>query len=274
MNVQKVVLQGLRPEDYVHPAEARFHTAGNQDGSLVQKGLSVLNDISIQLLMKITLGKYVEVDGKTAPDLAALVADVCRILNCPIQPKLYVCHEYGLTITVGGTEYVQLLVPDYILTAFDQDMLYYVFGNAIAMIHSDHVKLATVCSVLGENPATLPFKLVLEACMRAADLTSDRGGLLCCQSFPAAARCLLAEAGMPLGALRGLDEGELLSLTEEFLALSSESSPDMLTQFSSLWKRMNRGDSPAFYRLRELYNWYRNGYPQVIGKWTGGEERQ
>lgn len=269
MNKRKVVLRGLRPEDYVHPAEARFHIAGNQNGSLTQKGLSVLNDISVQLLMKITLGKYVEVDGKTAPDLTALVEDVCRILDCAVNPKLYVRHEYGLTITVGGTEHVQMLIPDYILIAFDQDMLYYAFGNAIAMIKSDHVKLATVCSVLGENPATLPFKLALEACMRAADLTSDRGGLLCCQSFSAAARCLLAEAGMPLGELRGLDEGDILSLTREFLAVSSGSSSDILTQFSSFWKRVNWGDSPAFYRLKELYDWYQDGYCQVIDQWAG-----
>lgn len=263
-------LKNLKLQDYVHPSEALFHGKDANQSSLVEKGVAALSDVSVELLSAITKGKYVLLDETSAPWLIELVADVCRILDYRPAPKLYVCHDRSLTISVGGTDKAQLLIPDYLLDHYDRDMLYYVFGNAITMLKAGHVKLSTICSVMVENTFAKPFVMVLEACMRAADMTSDRGGLLCCQCYPAAVRCLLAEAGIPVSILLSMDDAELETVVKEFLEETRDRETNLFTDVSAFLMRLNWSDSPVFLRLRELDTWYRSDYNRVLYHATGG----
>lgn len=266
--MNKIIFKGLKLEDYIHPEEKNF-CFGAENISLVQEGLDFLNDLSIQLVRQITEGKWVELKCETAPKIFKLLEEVCTILDFPYRPKIFTRHERSLKIIAGGTDYMQILIPDYILKEYSSKMQLYLIGNTISMFKSGHVQLATISSVLCDNSLTAPVRLALMAYLRAADLTSDRGGLLACQNFEAAARCILAETGFPVNELRYLNDSEILNLTEEYIlemSYAESGDSDLLTQFVALLKRVTQDETPPYIRLKELLSWYRSDYQKILFK--------
>ena len=261
---KKFVLKGLRHEDYIHPEEKFFNDKNPGNFSLIKQGMDFLNDVSIKFVRQITEGKWVEINRKTAFDVLDVVYDVCKILDYQNMPRLFVRHEHSMNIIVGGTDYSQILIPDYILNEFDLQMQYFVIGNAITMFKSEHVQLATVCSVMCGGVITTPVRLALQAYLRAADLSSDRGGLLSCQDFSAAARCILAESGLPLSEMRFLDDNEILALVENYLQEMSYGSFDNLLNTAAYLQKVTGNQAPPSIRLKELLKWYRNGYEDTL----------
>ena len=262
----KVIFTGLTPEDYMHPEEKNFRIkAGNLP--LVQEGLNLLNDVSVQLVRQITEGKWVELKPTTAPEIFAILDETCTVLNFPRKPKIFTRHERSLKTIAGGTDHMQLLIPDYILEEYDPQMKSYLLGNAITMFKSGHVQLATINSVLCANTLTAAIQLALLTYLRAADLSSDRGGLLSCQNFAAAAKCILAETGLPISELRYLSDDEVFSLTEEYLReVSYGSGGDWLTDLSAFFKRVTQAEALPALRLKELFDWYNDGYQEILRK--------
>lgn len=262
-----IILKGLKATDYVHPQETAFRHSDQQ--TIADKGLDALNDMSVTMLKKITLGKNAEVTRATSPRLMTLLDEVCRTLDFPQRPHLYIGRRLSQEISVGGTDHMQILMPDTMLTMADEGMLRYALGNAVAMFKAGHVKLATICSVMGDGPATLAFRLPLQAWMRACDLSSDRGGLLACQDIGAAIRFLLWEAGLPVKEMAALDETGLLRLADDYIDSMQLISQDWLTSLAAGWKRINWADTPAVIRLQELLAWYRSDYPTLMNRWKG-----
>ena len=266
--MEKIILKGLALKDYIHPEEEKFRS-GSESLSLAQKALDSLNDISIQLVRQITEGKWVELKAETAPEIFSLMEEVCIVLDFPRRPKIFTRHERSLKIIVGGTDYMQMLIPDYILKEYDPLMQRYLLGNAISMFKSGHVQLATISSVLCSNSLTALLQIALMTYLRAADLTSDRGGLLACQNFAAAAKCILVEAGIPFSELRYLSDDEILTLTEEYLlemSYGEVGADSLLTEVTAFFSVISQDETPPYVRLKELLDWYRNGYEKVLSK--------
>lgn len=262
--MKKIMLAGLRESEYIHPDEAALRGRGEKE--LLEAGLDKLNDFSVALMRRMTLGRYTEVTEKTAPELMKIVKDVCCILDYPKVPRLYICHQAAQTIFCAGTDNIMLVVSDYIVEYFNQDMLYYVFGNAVSMFKSGHVRLVTAYAMMPGTIMAKPVELALKHYLRAADMTSDRGGLLACQSFTAAAKCILWDAGLPLGEIQILDEKETIQLSERYIGASLEASPGLLADIMSCLKRYDMESMPCAYRLKELLAWYRSGYQEIMGK--------
>lgn len=265
----KIIFKGLRAEDYMHPEEKFFADRNPENFLLIREGLDFLNDVGVQFVRQITEGKWCELNRSVAPEVFEVAENTCRILDYPTLPKIFVRRERNMKLVVGGTDYNQMLVPDYVLEAFDLQMLYFAFGNAVSMFKSRHVQLATISSVICGGVLLAPVEMALQAYLRAADLSSDRGGLLCCQDFSVAVRCILAEVGMPLSELRFLGDEEILELAENYLDETEAESFDMLTNTATFFRRVSDRRSVAAIRLRELLNWYRDGYAQTLKKFSG-----
>lgn len=268
--MDRIILKGLRQEDYIHPKEKFFADKNPKDFFLIKQGLDFLNDISVKFVRQITEGKWVEINKKTASEVVDVIYDVCKILDFPQMPRLFVRHERSMSIVIGGTDYSQMLIPDYIIEEFDLQMQYFTFGNSIAMFKSGHVQLSTICSVICDGVITTPMRLALQSYLRAADLSSDRAGLLCCQDFSAAARCILAETGLPISELRFLSEDEIINLSESYLKKMEQESFDNLMEAATLFKRVTGDKSIPSVRLRELLNWYFNGYEKTFSTFKQG----
>lgn len=262
----KRILKGLALDDYIHPEEKKFRL-GAENFSLVQSALDLLNDVSVQLVRQITEGKWVELKASAAPEIFSDLDEVCTILDYPHRPKIFTRRERSFKIVVGGTDYMQMLIPDYVLNEYDAQMRRYLLGNAVSMFKSGHVQLSTISSVLCANSLTALVQLALLTYLRAADLTSDRGGLLACQNFSAAARCILLEAGLPLSELRYLSDEEIVDFSEKYiLEMSYREVGDLISETATFFNRIVQAETPPHVRLSELLLWYRGGYEKVLSK--------
>lgn len=267
----KIILRGLETNDYIHHEEKKFRADALKNFTLVQKGLDMLNDGSVQLLRQITEGKWVEVTRQTAPDLFDVLDEVKEVLDFPHTPKIFVRHEWTFDISCGGTDYMQILLPDAVLNNFDRQMLTFMLGRGIGMFKSGNVRLNTICSVLIDNAATRPFQLALHVYIRAANLSNERAGLLACQDIAAAVKCLLCEAGFPLVELRCLSDEEILTFAKNYPDAMDYMQSDFLTDTAAFWTNLNSAISPVYLRVQELLNWYNDGgYDAVLTK-RGGE---
>lgn len=264
--MNRITLNGLKVEDYIHPEEKFFADKNPTNFPLLREGLNFVNDLSVRLVRQITEGKWVELRRQIAPEVFDVAEEACRLLDYPSLPRLFVRRDRYMKITVGGTDYSQMLIPDFILNEFDRQMHLFVFGNAIGMFKGGHVQLATISSVFCDGMLTAPVALVMQAYLRAADLSSDRAGLLCCQDFSAAARCILAETGMPLSELRFWNDDETLRIVESYLEHAEAGSFDMLTENTKFIRRSTSETSPFAVRLRELLTWYRGGYEEIFSR--------
>lgn len=265
MDRERIILNGLKVDDYISPEESKMLLSG--DMPLVTKGLDMLNDVCVSLVQRLTLGRHIEITKETAPDLYHIIEDVCTIMDYTPVPKVYVCHQPAQELFCAGTDHNQITFSDYLLEKFDSDMLYFAFGELIAMFKGGHTRLSTVCYLIPPIPEALPLKLPLLAYLRAADLSSDRGGLLACQSFAAAARCILWDAGIPMSEMSGKSEDEMIQLVRDYIASVKAVSPELLGEIATSWKKWNMESMPHVYRLEQLLKWYQDGYHEVVAKW-------
>ena len=264
--MDKLALNGLTAADYMHPDEKFFADKSPANIFVFRKGFDLVSDLSVKFLRQVTEGKWVELNRSTAPEVFDVAQEAASILNCPTLPRMFVRRVRQLKIIVGGTDCSQMLIPEFILEEFDRQMQLFAFGNALSMFKCGHVQLATISSVLCEGMMSAVAALTVQAYLRAADLSSDRGGLLCCQDFTAAARVILTETGLPLSELRYLDATETLRLVENYLDEAESGSFDMLTENAKLFRRTTNDTSPLAFRLRELLTWYRDGYETVLAR--------
>ncbi len=263
---EKIAFHGISTNDYIHPHEQDF-LLDLDHAPLAAQAMDRLSDLSLTLCKQIVLGKYVEITPHMMPQLFDVMRDVCRILNFDGLLRLYVTHEYQPSCMQIGSDVMCVLMPDLMLEKADQDMLYYMLGNAVGMYKGGHIRLATVNAILTAIPEALPVRLALQMKQRAADLTSDRAGLLACQNFCAAARCILWDLGMPPGELFHLTDEETLMLAQDYPQELAYVRQGLLSEAASAWKKWNGTVSPGFYRLRELFTWYKKDYAQLINRY-------
>ena len=270
--MKRKILRGLKVADFIHPDEKSKKDAA-LNNKQVQKFLNSAANLCKTAVDPITQGTFVKINGMSAPTLIRIVREVCEILDVAPVPDVYICHLMYINISPYGSDKPYLVIPDYVLRYSDEDMMYYNIGNAVTMIKSDHVELTTLAAYMpGGGLIELP-KLLFTAYLHCADATSDRGGLLACQSFAAAVRNHFWELGIPpieskkmfttdrdaeIFVKNYLDEQE--KVLQEYSGIS--------TEVARKWQRMSYLEAPANTMLRDLFNWYlcENGYRAIISK--------
>lgn len=262
---ERIVLRGLRSEEYMHPREEEMKHGG--DSGLIAKALDMMSDLNAAVMKRMTLGRYVRVDEATAPRLYGLLKEVCRTLDFRDVPRLYITHHAAQNAFCLGAEHMMICMADYLFDHFDDDMMRFMLGNLVGMFKGGHTRLVNVCNLMLGGPATLAFELPLLAYLRAADLSSDRAGLLACQSFSGAARAILWDAGIPLEELASLDEAELIRLAQGYVEDTERCSPGWLNMTSAGWKKLNMEAMPPAFRMRELLAWYQAEYPALMRRY-------
>lgn len=267
--MEKKRLIGLTEKDYIHAEEVSMRAGNVYD--TIRQGLDKLGDLSVALMRRIILGRYVEVDEKTAPELTRIVKDVCAILDYPTIPAIYLCHQAVQTYFCAGTEKMIIVISDYMVENLDEDMLYFIIGNIISMFKCGHVGMITAYSILPERPITAPLMLAINKYLRAADLTSDRGGLLACQSISTTLKYIMWEAGIPMRDIRFLDEEETIALAKAYVTAKDEVALDVVTGITTQVKEYTMDSTPHPDRIKEILAWYENGYHDVIRSKGGAD---
>lgn len=253
----------LFAEDYMHPFERDYVINPEQNAALASM-MDGLSDLSISLCQQIILGKYVEVTSEMLPRVHEILNNVCHILSFPASPRLFITHEYQSGFMQVGLSTMYILMPDLILSYDDDDMLYFLFGNAVGMFKGGYIRLSTVNAVLTYIPGALPFRLVLQGKQRAVGLSSDRAGLLACQNFSAAIRCIMWDMGFPPDEIMSMSDEDVLNLAADYPRQIDYQRQDVLSQAAATWKQWNGTLFPGYVRIRELHTWYLNGYSDIM----------
>ena len=264
---KKIILTGLSASEYIHPMER--DSALKLDQMIGVSGLlDRLSDLGLADNQQVVLGKYVEVLHEMQPELQAVLREVCHILNFRGDIHLLITREYQSSCIQLGRDTMYILIPDWMIEKASTDMLYYLIGNAVGMFKGGHIRLATATSILQYVPEAFPVRLALQARQRAADLSSDRAGLLACQNFAEAARCILWDMGMPADELLSLQDEEIQDLVQDYTQEIDSLYQGELTAAATAWTKWNGTVSPGYFRLKELYQWYKTGYQQLIKRYS------
>lgn len=270
--MKRFILKGLQVGEFIHPDELKNKERA-LNNSAVKKLLDSAANFCKALIDPFTQGTFVQLNDTCAPDLMKIVRDVCKILEVEV-PEVYVCHLMDINIMPMGTDNKSyLVVPDYALNIFDEEMLYYNVGNAITMIKADHVSLTTLAAYMPGGGLIEVPKLLFMAYLHAADSTSDRGGLLASQSFAATARCHLFDMGIPPRESRKFFSNDMEAeiFVEKYLRRHKEileKHNELITKVARKFQRMSYIEAPANKMLRELFDWYKepNGYRAIISR--------
>lgn len=217
-------------------------------------------------------GVYIRLYPETAPKLFEIMVNTCRILDVPDVPNLYMMHSYSQILIPCGVDSPYLVISDYISEVADEDMLYYLFGNAITMIKAGHVEITNLTSYMSADIWMAPLQLAVKSYLHVADITSDRGGLLACQSFSAAVRCHMLELGVPVNETWNLfrNDDEAVVFVREYLkeVHSFNETDSISVKAAEKWMDITYMEGAANKMLREMYQWYQEGYPLLMKKYA------
>ena len=270
---ERIVLKGLRPSDYIHPRELELQSSV-MNSPEIKKMIEMVSDVNLRINKTRVQGTYIRLTPQTAPRVFGVLKDVCRILDYTGVPEIYVVKMLSSSVVPCISEKEYIVITDYVLEQYDEEMLYFAFGNAISMMMCGHAKLSTAAAYMGCNIWTALPQIKFKEYLHAADATSDRGGLLACQSLAAATRCHLMELGIPPCITRdyfSTDE-EAGQYIENYLwdMVRKNDLDRGLTKIGEWWLNLNAIDDAASKMMLEMYIWYRKEYPALLERFRGG----
>lgn len=267
---KRVVFKNLQVSEFIHEKEVTLSQSA-MNSPEVKKLIGLVSDVNLKLNKTKIQGTYIQLTADMVPEVFGILEDVCHILDHPHVPELYMCKLMSATVIPCTAETDYIVISDYVLECYDEEMLYFAFGNAITMIMAGHVKMTTAAAYMGCNIWTALPQMKFKEYLHAADATSDRGGLLACQSLSAAARCHFLELGLPPSVTRKLfgTDKEAAQYIEKYLKeVARKNDLDRgLTKLGEWWTNLNSFEAAANDMLLELYLWYRKDYPALLEKY-------
>jgi len=254
------VLKGIAVESFAHSEDAALMKG--LEKAKINQLLEWASSASVKYTMEMKLmGRYVRVNEKDMPKLYEMVRDVCRVLDYPQIPHVFLHRSKLFDWAIYMDEEPVIVLTDFVLNDFDDGMLRFHLGCAVTALKAKTCRLRIAStfaldmikelSVLG--PALMPS---LTAWSRAATLTEDRGGLLACQDERAAWRCMFRVCGIPRELI---DENVVHDYIAQYKPVNKVSQA-FRPMHTFLEVRPWQND-----RLSALYDWYSSGaYDDIL----------
>jgi len=269
--IERARLKNLRVSDFIHEKEVELKS-GVINSPEVKNLIEMVSDVNLKINKTQIQGTYIQLYPHTAPEVFAVLEDVCQILGYPNVPELYLCKMMSKIVQPCIAEKEYIIISDYVLEQYDRDMLYFAFGNALTMILAGHVKMTTAAAYMGCNIWTALPQMKFKEYLHATDATSDRGGLLACQSLAAAARCHFLELGLPPALCRRYftTDAEAEVFIEAYLkdVEAKNSHGRSLASLGEWWLNANCFEGAANVMLLDLFQWYRKDYRRLMRRYT------
>lgn len=143
------------------------------------------------------LGRTVKVGPNQFPSLHKIAEHCAKVLTVP-TPTLYVQNSpYPNAMTYGTDNDSFIVVTSALIDHFDEAELKFVIGHETGHIQNKHVVYNTALMILTQGAGIFlvwiiqPALVALKAWSRAAEITCDRAGLLCCEDVHAASRSFM-----------------------------------------------------------------------------------
>lgn len=279
MTLERSALRGLRSRDYEHPYDRRALAALESNAAL-SMAVSKLNQYGIERILRMQYaGSNLRATTKGWAMVCDAAAEVCRVLDIPTVPEVYIDWEIELTsILTVGAERPLVIVSSVLLDGLEFDEMLFVLGHELGHVRSRHVvysQIATVLPVIGDilKSATLGIggllsgglQLSLNNWLRMSDFSADRAGILACQDIDAASRALIKLGGAVEAGHKDFDIEGFLSQAREFGGYDFDAIDKLARVVSAL-----RSEQPwTVMRASELVKWVDSGsYESTLRRLT------
>ena len=202
--------------------------------------------------------------------------ECCRVLDMP-KPELYVSSNPFPNAHTGGVERPYITIRSAIIDTLDDEQMYHLMGHELGHIKCGHVLYKSVAAVLMPildmiarrtlglgDAAQIALIAAFMEWSRQAELSADRAGLLCAQSFELSASANLA---LTHGPSRLVGEASVDAFMDQARAYQDMDASDALGKLLIFYLYgMNSTHPMPVHRMQELDKWYQAGHFDAIMK--------
>ena len=214
----------------------------------------------------------VRVNTNSHPTLHGIVADGCRVLDCPM-PEVFVKYSPVFNAGTSGVDRIFIRFNSYLIEDFTEEEIAFIAGHEIGHIKAGHVLYHTVADFVVKFLPVLqtfipfnigmlyqPMLLALYEWYRRAEFTSDRAGLLYVQDLDVALTTLSKLAGRTNKYREEFDMDVMLKQSAEV----QESDKKLVKLLLFIDNMANSHPYPAV-RVAKLKEWVDSGdYTRVL----------
>jgi len=194
----------LLAEDFEHPRDLSGLKRLRKLGPLRELARVYLRTVSLPVIQANLLGGSVRVSATQFPRVHRIAGTCAEILDTPMVDlfigKNHPSANLATALTFGTNEKGCIFVEsDHFDYLTDRELLF-VLGREFGHIKSRHLIYLTIARTLsgifGSHPRLSGFILplfshLMTPWLRAAELSADRAGLICSQSFPSSVSAML-----------------------------------------------------------------------------------
>lgn len=224
---------------YTFPCSVNLDTVvydGDRDGYLdfendpnLQRAVSELEDRhgnynSRKQLLKTSL----KLTPKIAPNIYSIGEHCKKVLGMDTNIEFYVYQDdrFNASIYPPNNDRVIIILSSGLMERFKDDEISFVIGHELGHTLFNHYKYpARAIMDIGEGYLSPMHAIKLFSWGRAAELSADRIGLICCQDFTAAARAFFK---LSSGITNDSLEFRLDEYVSQFVDLSAEMAGDQM----------------------------------------------
>ena len=181
---------GVRGEGYAFEGDLRVLRAMRQ-AHTVERLMARFVRLNKRVLTGQLLGSAVKVGPTQFPRIHRIVEGCAATLGIA-PPQVYIVGNHSINaMTLGTDDDAFIIVHSGAVEQFSDDELRFVIGHECGHIQNNHVVYLTTLNLLTRiaavagggllAPLLMPLQLALSSWSRAAEITCDRAGLLCCR---------------------------------------------------------------------------------------------
>lgn len=212
---QKAGVTGERGEGYAYEGDLKVLRALRRV-TPVELAVAQTVKLSKSVVMGDLLGSAVKVGPTQFPRIHAITARCAKTLGIP-APQVYIIPRMDSfnAATFGTDDDAFIMVHALLAEQFSDEELTFVIGHECGHIQNNHVVYLTTLYRIEQilklsagllAPLLAPVQLALQSWARAAEITCDRAGLLCCKDLDVAVRSF---ARLAIGSSRLFEEMNL-----------------------------------------------------------------
>lgn len=270
------VLNGLNAKEYEHELDRKALNA--LEGT---PGLEILvrkfNEYALERLFKAQYtGSHIKVTPRNFPSVYELFAEICKVLDMPYTPDLYIKWDYNINACTMGVKKPIVVLHSGCIDLMTENELVFIMGHELGHIKSLHVlyhQMAIVFPILGQiiGKATLGVGEILSAGLqlallywsRMSEFTADRAGLLACQDADAAVSAFIKMAGVPQKYYNALVVDDFINQAREFEGFDYNA----LDKIAKILVIMDKTHPWTVMRAAELLKWIDGpAYNEIINR--------
>jgi len=181
---------GVRGEGYAFEGDLKVLRA-MRSARTVERLMARFVQLNKSVLAGQLLGSAVKVGPQQFPRIHRIVEECASTLGIA-PPQVYLVGNHTINaMTLGTDDDSFIIVHSGAVEQFTDDELRFVIGHECGHVQNNHVVYLTTLNLLTRiatmaggailAPLLLPLQLALSSWSRAAEITCDRAGLLCCR---------------------------------------------------------------------------------------------